>query len=93
MPSVKLTSVKKQPNQENLPRINVGLKAAEGLQWKELEIPTNERIEIKRRPKKPALGAGYGNKSIRVKRSNQILEKGTIIEAGTEQVWRLFGEL
>ena len=89
MPSVKLTSVKKQPNQENFPRVNVGLKAAEGLQWKELDTPSNEKIDIKRRPKKPALGAGYSNKSIRVKRSNQILEKGTIIEAGTRQVWRL----
>ena len=89
MPSVKLTSVKKQPNQENFPRVNVGLKAAEGLQWKELDTPSNEKIDTKRRPKKPALGAGYSNKSIRVKRSNQILEKGTIIEAGTRQVWRL----
>ena len=89
MPSAKLTSVKMQPNQENLPRINVGLKATEGLQWKEIESPIKEKTEIKLRPKKPALGAGFGNKSIRNRRSKQILDKGTIIEAGTRQVWRL----
>ena len=89
MPSTKLTSVKMQPNQENLPRINVGLRATEGLQWKEIESPIKEKLETKLRPKKPALGTGFGNKSIRNKRSKQILNKGTIIEAGTRQVWRL----
>ena len=53
MPSAKLTSVKMQPNQENLPRINVGLKATEGLQWKEIESPIKEKREIKLRPKNP----------------------------------------
>lgn len=89
MPSVKLTSVKLQPNQENLPRINVGLKAAEGLQWKEIESPIKDNKAQKLRPKKPALGTGFGNKSIRNKRAKQILDKGTIIESGTRQVWRL----
>lgn len=89
MPSAKLTSVQMQPNQENLPRINVGLKASEGLKWKEIEDPIKEKTETKLRPKKPALGAGFGNKSIRMKRSKQIIDKGTIIEAGTRQVWRL----
>lgn len=89
MPSAKLTSVKMQPNQENLPRINVGLTATEGLQWKSQKVPVKQKSETKLRPKKPALGAGFGNKSIRMKRSKQILEKGTIIEAGTRQVWRL----
>ena len=53
MPSAKLTSVQMQPNQENLPRINVGLKASEGLKWKEIEDPIKEKTETKLRPRSP----------------------------------------